>query len=76
MLSKQIVDVVQQEMQIHDNRLTMAIGRMRELDTTAASDDRQKQEYTAGTGEETGRSLPEESDSLPEEIGNVLERFE
>lgn len=27
-MSHQIVDTVQQEMQIHDNRLTMAIGRM------------------------------------------------
>lgn len=73
-MSHQIVDTVQQEMQIHDNRLTMAIGRMSA--GNVMEDTEQKVEHVEITNRTADRTLPEESDSLPEEVGNVLDMFE
>lgn len=73
-MSQQIVDTVQQEMQIHDNRLTMAIGRMSVGSVTL--DTEQRSECDETTNRTADRTLPEESDSLPEEVGNVLDMFE
>ena len=73
-MSHQIVDTVQQEMQIHDNRLTMAIGRMSVGSVTL--DTEQRSECGEITNRIADRMLPEESDSLPEEVGNVLDMFE
>lgn len=73
-MSHQIVDTVQQEMQIHDNRLTMAIGRMSVGGVTL--DAEQRSECGEITNRTADRMLPEESDSLPEEVGNVLDMFE
>jgi hypothetical protein len=73
-MSHQIVDTVQQEMQIHDNRLTMAIGRMGA--GNVMEDTEQKVEHVEITNRTADRTLPEESDSLPEEVGNVLDMFE
>ena len=73
-MSHQIVDTVQQEMQIHDNRLTMAIGRMSA--GNVMEDTEQKVEHVEITNRIADRMLPEESDSLPEEVGNVLDMFE
>ena len=73
-MSHQIVDTVQQEMQIHDNRLTMAIGRMSAGNVMV--DVEQRSECDEMTNRTADRTLPEESDSLPEEVGNVLEMFE
>ena len=73
-MSHQIVDVVQQEMQIHDNRLTMAIGRMSA--GNVMEDTEQKVEHIEITNRTADRMLPEESDSLPEEVRNVLDMFE
>ncbi len=73
-MSHQIVDTVQQEMQIHDNRLTMAIGRMSV--GSVMEDAEQRSECDEITNRTADRTLPEESDSLPEEVGNVLDMFE
>ena len=73
-LSHQIMDTVQQEMQIHDNRLTMAIGRMSA--GNVMEDTEQKVEHVEITNRIADRMLPEESDSLPEEVGNVLDTLE
>lgn len=73
-MSHQIVDVVQQEMQIHDNRLTMAIGRMSAGNVMENAE--QRLECDEITNRIADRMLPEESDSLPEEVGNVLDMFE
>lgn len=73
-MSHQIVDTVQQEMQIHDNRLTMAIGRMSAGNVMEKAE--QRSECDEITNRTADRTLPEESDSLPEEVGNVLDMFE
>lgn len=73
-LSNQIMDTVQQEMQIHDNRLIMAIGRMSA--GNVMEDTEQKVEHVEITNRTADRMLPKESDSLPEEVGNVLDMFE
>lgn len=73
-MSHQIVDTVQQEMQIHDNRLTMAIGRMSAGNVMEKAE--QRSECDEITNRTADRTLPEESDSLPEEVGNVLDIFE
>lgn len=73
-MSHQIVDTVQLEMQIHDNRLTMAIGRMSAGNVMEKAE--QRSECDEITNRTADRTLPEESDSLPEEVGNVLDMFE
>ena len=73
-LSHQIMDTVQQEMQIHDNRLTMSIGRMSA--GNVMEDTEQKVEHVEITNRTAARTLPDESDSLPEEVRTVSDMFE